>query len=248
MPLQIGAPDVAFPRLNAFSYWLFLFGSLIAVSGFLTPGGAADFGWYRLHAAVRRRALARVPGGEPLDRRPGRQRSGHDPRWRQLHHHDRLPARARHDDVPDADLHLERAGHQRADPAGLPDPDRRALRPAGRPQPRRPRLLRRERRRDAVAAPVLVLRAPRGLHHRAAVLRHHHRDHPGLQPQAAVRLQGHGLRDAGHRGALARRVGAPHVRHRRGPAAVLRLPDLPDRRADRDEVLQLDRHACGGGR
>src|SRR3712207_2910997 len=46
MPLQIGAPDVAFPRLNAFSYWLFLFGSLIALSGFLTPGGAADFGWY----------------------------------------------------------------------------------------------------------------------------------------------------------------------------------------------------------
>src|SRR4029450_4919891 len=45
MPLQIGAPDVAFPRLNALSYWLFLFGSTIAVSGFLTPGGAADFGW-----------------------------------------------------------------------------------------------------------------------------------------------------------------------------------------------------------
>ncbi|WP_324273805.1 cbb3-type cytochrome c oxidase subunit I [Blastococcus brunescens] len=45
MPLQIGAPDVAFPRLNAFSFWLFLFGSLIAVSGFLTPGGPADFGW-----------------------------------------------------------------------------------------------------------------------------------------------------------------------------------------------------------
>ncbi|QJY48811.1 cytochrome c oxidase subunit I [Pseudonocardia broussonetiae] len=46
LPLQIGAPDVAFPRLNAFSYWLFLFGSLIVLSGFLTPGGAADFGWY----------------------------------------------------------------------------------------------------------------------------------------------------------------------------------------------------------
>src|SRR3712207_9443469 len=45
MPLQIGAPDVAFPRLNALSFWLFLFGSSIAVSGFLTPGGAADFGW-----------------------------------------------------------------------------------------------------------------------------------------------------------------------------------------------------------
>ena len=46
MPLQIGAPDVAFPRLNAFAYWLFLFGSLIAVAGFLTPQGAASFGWF----------------------------------------------------------------------------------------------------------------------------------------------------------------------------------------------------------
>ena len=46
LPLQIGAPDVAFPRLNALSYWLYLFGGLITVSGFLTPGGAADFGWY----------------------------------------------------------------------------------------------------------------------------------------------------------------------------------------------------------
>src|SRR6476469_3377005 len=45
MPLQIGSPDVAFPRLNMFSYWLFLFGGLIAASGFLTPQGAADFGW-----------------------------------------------------------------------------------------------------------------------------------------------------------------------------------------------------------
>jgi cytochrome c oxidase subunit I len=46
LPLQIGAPDVSFPRLNAFSYWLFLFGGLTVVSGFATPGGAADFGWY----------------------------------------------------------------------------------------------------------------------------------------------------------------------------------------------------------
>ena len=45
VPLQIGAPDVAFPRLNAFSYWLYLFGAIIAVSGFATPDGAAAFGW-----------------------------------------------------------------------------------------------------------------------------------------------------------------------------------------------------------
>ncbi|NUW31406.1 cytochrome c oxidase subunit I [Nonomuraea sp. SMC257] len=46
MPLQIGAPDVAFPRLNMVSYWLYLFGSVIAVSGFFTPNGAASFGWF----------------------------------------------------------------------------------------------------------------------------------------------------------------------------------------------------------
>ncbi len=46
MPIQIGSPDVAFPRLNMFSYWLFLFGGLIAASGFLTPEGAASFGWF----------------------------------------------------------------------------------------------------------------------------------------------------------------------------------------------------------
>ncbi|MEU4672860.1 cytochrome c oxidase subunit I [Amycolatopsis sp. NPDC023774] len=45
VPLQIGSPDVAFPRLNAFSYWLYLFGGLIVISSYLTPGGPPDFGW-----------------------------------------------------------------------------------------------------------------------------------------------------------------------------------------------------------
>ncbi|WP_106400370.1 aa3-type cytochrome oxidase subunit I [Actinocorallia populi] len=45
VPLQIGAPDVAFPRLNTLSYYLFLFGGLLVLAGFLTPGGAAAFGW-----------------------------------------------------------------------------------------------------------------------------------------------------------------------------------------------------------
>jgi cytochrome c oxidase subunit 1 len=45
MPLQIGAPDVAFPKLNAFAFWLFSFGSFIAIGGFFTPQGAAGFGW-----------------------------------------------------------------------------------------------------------------------------------------------------------------------------------------------------------
>ena len=46
MPLQIGSPDVSFPRLNMISYWLYLFGGLTVMLGFLTPGGAAGFGWF----------------------------------------------------------------------------------------------------------------------------------------------------------------------------------------------------------
>ncbi|MEM4311022.1 MAG: cbb3-type cytochrome c oxidase subunit I [Nitrososphaerales archaeon] len=45
VPLQIGARDLAFPRLNAMSYWFYLFGGLLAAVGFFTPGGAIDTGW-----------------------------------------------------------------------------------------------------------------------------------------------------------------------------------------------------------
>ena len=37
VPLQIGAADVAFPRLNAFAYWLYLFGGTITMLGLVTP-------------------------------------------------------------------------------------------------------------------------------------------------------------------------------------------------------------------
>ncbi|HEU4919646.1 MAG TPA: cbb3-type cytochrome c oxidase subunit I, partial [Candidatus Limnocylindrales bacterium] len=45
VPLQIGAADMVFPRLNALSYWLFLFGGLVVLSGYLAVGGPADIGW-----------------------------------------------------------------------------------------------------------------------------------------------------------------------------------------------------------
>jgi cytochrome c oxidase subunit 1 len=45
VPLMIGARDMAFPRLNALSYWLFLLGGLIILSSFLADGGAASSGW-----------------------------------------------------------------------------------------------------------------------------------------------------------------------------------------------------------
>ncbi len=45
VPLQIGARDMAFPRLNAASFWLLLFGGLVMYSSFVWGGGPADAGW-----------------------------------------------------------------------------------------------------------------------------------------------------------------------------------------------------------
>jgi cytochrome c oxidase subunit I len=45
IPLQIGARDVAFPRLNAFSYWVYLFGGLFLYSSFFL-GGMPNGGWF----------------------------------------------------------------------------------------------------------------------------------------------------------------------------------------------------------
>ncbi|MFM7809362.1 MAG: cbb3-type cytochrome c oxidase subunit I, partial [Planctomycetota bacterium] len=52
VPLMIGARDMAFPRLNAFGFWLFIFGALllyfswIAGDGLYGAGGAPDVGWF----------------------------------------------------------------------------------------------------------------------------------------------------------------------------------------------------------
>ncbi len=45
VPLMIGARDMAFPRLNALSYWLFLLGGIVLLLSFFARGGAADTGW-----------------------------------------------------------------------------------------------------------------------------------------------------------------------------------------------------------
>src|SRR6266540_5345185 len=45
VPLMIGARDMAFPRLNALSYWLFLFGGVVLYGSFLSKGGASSAGW-----------------------------------------------------------------------------------------------------------------------------------------------------------------------------------------------------------
>src|SRR4029078_3141183 len=46
VPLMIGARDVAFPRLNALSYWFFLFGGIVLCLSFFATYGASRSGWY----------------------------------------------------------------------------------------------------------------------------------------------------------------------------------------------------------
>src|SRR5918998_2923246 len=45
VPLMIGARDMAFPRLNALSYWLFLLGGIVLLGSFFAEDGAAQSGW-----------------------------------------------------------------------------------------------------------------------------------------------------------------------------------------------------------
>ena len=46
MPLQIGARDVAFPRLNGFAFWVFLAGAIVINIGWFVKSGAPDAGWF----------------------------------------------------------------------------------------------------------------------------------------------------------------------------------------------------------
>ncbi len=159
-----------------------------------------------------------VPGGgaRPPDPRAGPGRDLDAPQRRE-HPHDDLPdAGARHDDVAAADLHVEHDRHRDPRPRGLPSGGRRLRPPAPGSQAGRACVRPIGRRRSGdLPAPVLVPGAPGGVHPDPAVLRRDHRDHPGLQPQAALRIHGVRAGDAGDRCPVHRRVGAPHVHDRR---------------------------------
>jgi cytochrome c oxidase subunit 1 len=45
LPLQIGAKDVAFPRLNLLSWWIYMIGAILALTSLFTGGGTPDTGW-----------------------------------------------------------------------------------------------------------------------------------------------------------------------------------------------------------
>ncbi|MHB8647492.1 MAG: cbb3-type cytochrome c oxidase subunit I, partial [Thermomicrobiales bacterium] len=60
VPLMIGARDMAFPRLNALSFWLLIFGGLLLYYSFI-GGGAPDAGWFS-YAPLSERAFSFTSG------------------------------------------------------------------------------------------------------------------------------------------------------------------------------------------
>ena len=69
IPLMIGARDMAFPRLNAWGFWMFLFGGLLLYfsyfgsTGLYGAGSAPDVGWFAYTPAGRQGLLARQRHG-----------------------------------------------------------------------------------------------------------------------------------------------------------------------------------------
>ncbi len=103
VPLMIGARDVAFPRLNAFSYWTFFAGRpadqprwlpFFAPEGYHGIGQAPGVGWFG-YATADLQGLQPRPRPRLLDRRPAVARRRLGRRRAELHRHDHQPARAR---------------------------------------------------------------------------------------------------------------------------------------------------------
>ena len=83
IPMQVGAPDMALPRLNNFSFWILPFAFTLLLCTLFVPGGAPAGGWTLyppLVAAGRRRRfpmadLRHPPDGRLLDPRRHQRRS-----------------------------------------------------------------------------------------------------------------------------------------------------------------------------
>ena len=192
VPLMIGARDMAFPRLNALSYWLFVLGGIVLWLSWFSKGGAAHAGWWS-YPTLSENFPFTSPG------------HGQDYWILSIHiltlssllgainfivtiHNMRAPGMTWMR-MPLFVWAIETyAILLLAGAAGaLGGGDAAAARPHGRDA-----LLHPVARRQHLALPahVLVLRAPRGLHHGAARLRDDLGDHPGLLAQADLRLQG----------------------------------------------------------
>ena len=213
VPLMIGARDMAFPRLNALCFWLFL-GSGFFIYASLFLGTGPNAGWFDYVPLALRQydpgpgvdfyALGLIFNGISSTRRGANfivtifklRAPGMSLNRMPLFCFANLAASfALLFALPALTIDLVFLELQR--------------------KLRLPLLRRRPRRAAApVAEPVLDLRASRGLHHRAAGVRDRDLDHPDLRPAADGRLSACRARRAARRVHRLRRLGAPHVRDR----------------------------------
>ena len=164
LPLMIGAEDVAFPRLNLFSWYLYIAGGVLTIADH--PARRRRHRLDVLHALLDHvLQLLRARGRRRrLRRRLLVHRDG-----RELHRHHPHAARAGHDLVPPAAVRLVALRHQPRHGAGDARAGHGAAAVDGRAGAGPADLRSRARRRSAaLPAPVLVLQPPRRLHHGAA--------------------------------------------------------------------------------
>ena len=184
VPLMLGARDMAFPRLNALSFWIFLASGHLPLHRAL-PRLRPERGLVRLRAA-RVRALRPGPEHRVLRARAALQRDRVDAHRGELHRR-RSSSCAR----PGCRSTASRSSASRSSPrrsgcsSRCPSLSADLHLPLPRPQRRLPLLRPGARRLDAaLAAPLLVLRASGGLHPHRARVRDRDRDHPRVHAAA----------------------------------------------------------------
>ena len=245
LPLMIGAADMAFPRLNAFSYWLFLFGGIVLYGSWFAADGAPSAGWTSYPPLS-----VETPGvGQDL--------------WILSLHILSIASLAGAINFIVTTHNMRTAGMTWMRlplfvwsilvygyllvavlpvlSAGL------TLMLLDRQVGTQLLLTRRGRERGPLPARLLVLRAPRGLHHDPAGDGDHLRGDPGVRAQADLRLHGDRDLDGRHRLLLDARLGPPHV-HRRAadvPARLLHAQLDDHRGADRGSRSSTGSRPCG---
>ena len=243
MPMMIGAKDLALPKVNLLSWYLYIAGGCMMLYSMAT--GGVDTGWtFTIPLSTHYVNTNVITAAGRL--RGRLQLRVHRP---ELHRHHPQDARAGHDVVPAAAVRLVELRGQHPDGPGHAGSGHHPGAGGAGARVRHRRLRPRQgRRSDPVPAPVLVLLAPRRLHHDSARHGRHLRSGFDLQPQARLRLHGGRVLLGGDRGLRLLRLGTPHVHHGRLEllhAGVL-AADHAGRGALGHQDLQLDVHPLQG--